>query len=647
MLALYVKEPSAHKDRAVVASWSHAGKQGRGRGLKLGPQSGAVFFKKTKEGALVVADDPKLFLEVANRKFETSTKVCLWSVNPKWPCRFIFNADSTISPAKNPKVALGIVNSNELGLVQRTSAMRFYTTQGSDASAMKRLMERTSKMNIESLADKGTPQYLLVTDGGGGKSICRFPAVCLHGKMYQVAPNPAKNQLGGRGHALKIASSDRAVAFLFDGPRDNFTIRKVDDQDLALEINYGNWKMSVGTRLSLWSTKGHREWAKKYTWRANNSISPAESPSQALGVRKSSGDALVLVPFGSSDAIVFGRGDAMKSHAERIQREIAERQAVIGQMRKRATAFCSDPKVRTSLIERGFVRVPGAVSADLVDAARREVNRQIGQSHKSADVFKAKTFSPETDITNLFNESMIPFLLKGLLGDSHYRQSAGQIALRFPGDMCEKGTCVAGRDHFEGVRKYWHIDGLASGFIKGVTDHFGHIHNFDALVGVLLSDVPAEMSGELCVYPGSHHELAAFFQREGTDRIAKKGNEALPTGDKTDSVLRRRPVHCLGKKGDVFIANYMTAHFIAPNASPNIRYAIYFRVKGPSFGHPTNVASMVQPLKNWFPKVSSSASSSASTKSYDEAMQGESRDEDSAGYANNDHTIPESLRGGS
>ena len=44
----------------------------------------------------------------------------------------------------------------------------------------------------------------------------------------------------------------------------------------------------------------------------------------------------------------------------------------------------------------------------------------------------------------------------------------------------------------------WHIDGCASEFEPGVTDHFGEIHNFTALVGVLLSDVPEPMSGELC-----------------------------------------------------------------------------------------------------------------------------------------------------
>ena len=47
--------------------------------------------------------------------------------------------------------------------------------------------------------------------------------------------------------------------------------------------------------------------------------------------------------------------------------------------------------------------------------------------------------------------------------------------------------------HFAGVRRAWHIDGCAGDFIPGVTDHYGEIHNFNVLVGVLLSDVDQPM----------------------------------------------------------------------------------------------------------------------------------------------------------
>ena len=50
----------------------------------------------------------------------------------------------------------------------------------------------------------------------------------------------------------------------------------------------------------------------------------------------------------------------------------------------------------------------------------------------------------------------------------------------------------------------------------------------------------------------------------------------------------------------------MTAHFVAPNSSENIRYALYFRVKGPDFKSPSDgthlnhvAKSMLDPWAHW------------------------------------------------
>ena len=134
--------------------------------------------------------------------------------------------------------------------------------------------------------------------------------------------------------------------------------------------------------------------------------------------------------------------------------------------------------------------------------------------------------------------------------------------------------------------------------IPGLTDHFGEVHNFDALCGILLSDVPEPMAGELCAYPGSHYQLAEYFKKHGFDGVAKKGT--LPHGEQTDKIFGgTKPKHCTGKAGDVFIANYMTAHFIAPNTAPHIRYAVYFRVTGRGYHRKNWKASMLDPWKDW------------------------------------------------
>ncbi|MEI6419706.1 MAG: hypothetical protein WCO82_11610, partial [Sphingomonadales bacterium] len=69
------------------------------------------------------------------------------------------------------------------------------------------------------------------------------------------------------------------------------------------------------------------------------------------------------------------------------------------------------------------------------------------------------------------------------------------MALRFPGELCAPGSLECDAPRFEALRRAWHIDGLPSDALPGVTDHFGSLRPFDALVGVLLADVPEAMSG--------------------------------------------------------------------------------------------------------------------------------------------------------
>jgi hypothetical protein len=77
--------------------------------------------------------------------------------------------------------------------------------------------------------------------------------------------------------------------------------------------------------------------------------------------------------------------------------------------------------------------------------------------------------------------------------------------------------------------------------------------------------VPEKLSGELCVYPGSHVALADHFKQGAHLKdLAAHGMSKLPAGAPTDQLFSRPAVHCTGKAGDCFVANYMTAHFIAP-----------------------------------------------------------------------------------
>merc|ERR1711991_164728 len=115
------------------------------------------------------------------------------------------------------------------------------------------------------------------------------------------------------------------------------------------------------------------------------------------------------------------------------------------------------------------------------------------------------------------------------------------------------------------IHKYWHIDGF---------DKPNEIGSFTLLVGVLLEDVLNDFSGNLMVFPESPSQLGSYFNNSSDDSILKGGEERLPV----QKVTLNYPTQIKGRKGDVVIANYNTAHSIAPNCSPNIRKCIYFRI---------------------------------------------------------------------
>jgi hypothetical protein len=44
----------------------------------------------------------------------------------------------------------------------------------------------------------------------------------------------------------------------------------------------------------------------------------------------------------------------------------------------------------------------------------------------------------------------------------------------------------------------------------------------------MLSEVTVEFSGNLCVYPRSHHVIERYFQQNGFDAAIKKGLDGIP-----------------------------------------------------------------------------------------------------------------------
>jgi hypothetical protein len=215
---------------------------------------------------------------------------------------------------------------------------------------------------------------------------------------------------------------------------------------------------------------------------------------------------------------------------------------------------------KQALYDQGFVNFPGIVPRELVDRALRAINASLGSQGidpNNLTKFRAQSYCPELTaspaITGLINDSPVWSLAESAIGAGKIRPvKSGQIALRFP-TMEEPGEPHA------------HIDGMytpTNGVPKGT------IANFTALIGVLLSDLPQAYSGNLAVWPGTHRLFETYFRERGPESLL----EGMP------QVEMPEPVQITGKAGDAVLCHYQVAHGITGNGSPNIRYAIYFRL---------------------------------------------------------------------
>jgi hypothetical protein len=430
-----------------------------------------------------------------------------------------------------------------------------------------------------------------------------------------------------------------AVLFQCDGRSDSVVLRLDSDSDLSLAVNYA--KFEVGSPLSLWCCDGHREWGCRFSFNHDMTLSPLKSPGLAVGIMSATDRRLVLVTrHDVHRACVFLTITA----ARHIQRDIIDhhrivRESMQREYRAQVLSVCNREALK-SLKQDGYMHIKSAIQKPAVNKALKQINSMLGRSTESIQQFQGKSFITSGPVLEMFNDSMLPHLLSLLLDNDDgttrptphppqrhppsvlspssprqqvptystsvsdfYSQQHCQLALRFPGDMCPPGCEECPPAHYEVIRKHWHIDGLPGPSIPGVTDHYGTLKTFDMLVGILLSDIDEPNSGELSLYPGSHFVLSEHINTYGVADLCATGIASLPTGERTDETFFRPPVHCLGRAGDVFIVNYLTAHFVAPNSAPHIRYAVYYRVKGRRFMREAagnfSMESLLNPWVHW------------------------------------------------
>lgn len=96
----------------------------------------------------------------------------------------------------------------------------------------------------------------------------------------------------------------------------------------------------------------------------------------------------------------------------------------------------------------------------------------------------------------------------------------------------------------------------------------GTLGNFTMLAAVLLSPLDRPYAGNFTVWPGTHRLFEAYFREHGPEALLK-GMPPVPLPE---------PVQVEGAPGDVVLAHYQLMHGVAPNLSPHVRYAIFYRL---------------------------------------------------------------------
>lgn len=181
---------------------------------------------------------------------------------------------------------------------------------------------------------------------------------------------------------------------------------------------------------------------------------------------------------------------------------------------------------------------------------------------------------------------------------------SGQIALRFP----EYQTSAAEEEE----TPMWHTDGLRQ----------GKYHPFSLLVGVCLSDVSEERgSGNLLVYPGSHHVVSrAITGEHGAIDVGLLrgllGGESDAAAPPTPPAFHDNepelpiPGTVKGfavKAGDLLLLHPDLPHCGDRNLSSEVRKMVYFRIKsrtkGPTTWEDASAAHRKFPWADFAPRV--------------------------------------------
>jgi hypothetical protein len=223
---------------------------------------------------------------------------------------------------------------------------------------------------------------------------------------------------------------------------------------------------------------------------------------------------------------------------------------------------------KIQFLERGYLVIPEAVSTVRVDAALRAINQSVGGgSGRWLSAWellrllvrrRTRKYCLELMqapvMMDLVYQTPAWTIAESAIGRGKVRPvTVSQIPLRFPQIKAIPSRPVP------------HLDGMHSptnGLPKG------EVQTFTALVGILLSDLPTPNAGNFTVWPGTHRQYEQYFRKHSPESLLN----GMPP------IELPVPHQITGKAGDIVFCHYLLAHGVAPNLSPHIRYAVFFRL---------------------------------------------------------------------
>ncbi len=241
----------------------------------------------------------------------------------------------------------------------------------------------------------------------------------------------------------------------------------------------------------------------------------------------------------------------------------------------------------------GYLHLPNIVDEKLVFECNKKLNHYLGLPNflvaGGAQLGLGKLAGSASnckEVKDLIAPKVLDILESLLGGPCDLDNISGQIAFRFPEETASSSNSI------------WHTDDLRR----------GQMHGFSLLLGICLSDVEEDYSGNLCVWPNSHiliHQSLVQDNKYGAIDSGKlQGmyrhqcnnfttiDDDCPT-DSVESIEEAEtthdnepplpslgsPVQLHAKKGDIFLLHPNLAHAGGVNHSSDIRRMVYFRLK--------------------------------------------------------------------